>query len=119
MGDERREHERYPTELSVDVRSGEHFLFAYITNISEMGIFVRTDDIRPVGTELTLRFSGPSDDAASIEVEGTVTWVNPVRLGGDNPNPGMGVRFENLTPELREKLVELVRAIAYLHEHSS
>lgn len=117
--DDRREHERFPTELSVDVRSGEHFLFAYITNISEMGIFVRTDDIRPVGTRLKLRFSGPSDDADAIEVDGTVTWVNPVRLGGDNPNPGMGVRFEKLTPELRERLVEVVRAIAYLNDHTS
>ena len=117
--DDRREHERFPTELSVDVRSGEHFLFAYITNISEMGIFVRTDDIRPVGTRLKLRFSGPDDEDDTIELDGTVTWVNPVRLGGDNPNPGMGVRFESLTPELRERLVELVRAIAYLHEHSS
>ena len=116
--DDRREHERFPTEISVDVRSGEHFLFAYITNISEMGIFVRTDDIRPVGTSLRLRFSGPEDEGTPIEVAGTVTWVNPVRIGGDNPNPGMGVRFENLTPELRESLVELVRAIAYLHEHS-
>ena len=116
--DDRREHERFPTELSVDVRSGEHFLFAYITNISEMGIFIRTDDPRAIGTELRMRFSGPESESP-IEVDGTVTWVNPVRLGGDNPNPGMGVRFEKLTPELREQLVELVRAIAYLHEHSS
>ncbi len=117
MGDERREHERFPTELSVDVKTGENFLFAYITNISEMGIFVRSDDPLPIGTEVSLSFTGP-DGARNVKVDGTVVWINPVRPTGDNPNPGMGVRFAGLTPELRERLVEIVRAVAYLHEQN-
>lgn len=115
MGDERREHERYPTELSVDVKTGENFLFAYITNISEMGIFIRSDDPLPIGTEVSLSFASPGGET-SVKVEGTVVWINPVRPSGDNPNPGMGVRFADLTPELREQLVEIVRAVAYLHD---
>ncbi|MEM9071865.1 MAG: TIGR02266 family protein [Myxococcota bacterium] len=117
MGDERREHERFGTELSVDVKNGENFLFAYITNISEMGIFIRSDDPLPVGTTLKLSFEGP-EDTGRVQVEGTVQWINPVRTEGDNPNPGMGVRFDALTPELREQLVEIVRAVAYLHEQA-
>ncbi len=115
MGDERREHERFPTDLSVDVKTGENFLFAYITNISEMGIFIRSDDPLPIGTDVSLSFSGP-DGEGTVKVRGTVVWVNPVRPSGDNPNPGMGIRFANLTPELRERLVEIVRAVAYLHD---
>ena len=113
--DDRRAHLRVVTELRVDVRSDEHFLFAHITNISEMGIFIRSDEPLPIGTELQVRFGGEvsaQSDVALFELEGVVVWVNPVRPGG--PNPGMGVHFPDLTPEERERLVELVRAIAYL-----
>jgi type IV pilus assembly protein PilZ len=43
-----------------------------------------------------------------------VTWINAVRSDGDNPNPGMGVRFVNLLPDDRERLVEVIRTIAYI-----
>ncbi len=115
MGDERREHERFRTELSVDVKSGENFLFAYITNISEMGIFIRSDEPLSIGTEVMLSFEGPSE-GPKIEIAGTVVWINPVRPGGES---GMGVRFDELTPEQREEVVEIVRAVAYLHEDES
>lgn len=119
-GADRREYERYDTELSVDWTSGENFLFSYIANISEMGIFIRSDDPVPVGTELKLRF-GLDRDAESanggrLELDGLVVWVNPVKPGGDNLNPGMGVRFVGLTADQRERVVDLVRTIAYLQE---
>lgn len=111
---ERRRHERFATEIKVDYRSGENFLFSYIRNISEMGIFIRSDDPLPVGTEIELCFRPDGEDP--LDVRGLVVWVNPVKPIGENLNPGMGVRFENLTPELRERLVDLVRTIAYLQE---
>ncbi|MAQ16982.1 MAG: hypothetical protein CMN30_19590 [Sandaracinus sp.] len=116
-GDDRRIHERFSARIAVDVHSdgpsGDHFLFAYIENISEMGIFVRTDDPLPPGTELTLRFTAGEE---RIELDGSVMWINPVREDGDNPNPGMGVRFDSLSPNDRERIVDLVRAVAYLNE---
>lgn len=109
-GADRRTFERFPARLSVDYSSGDTFLFSYIQNISEMGIFLKSEDPLPVGTNLELRFG--TDDP--LEVSGEVVWVNPLRPGGDNPNPGMGVRFRALTPDLRERIVALVRTIAYL-----
>ena len=97
---------------SVDYASGDNFLFSYIQNISEMGIFIRSDEPLPVGTSLRMRF-GP-EGSERLELEGKVTWVNPLKPHGDNPNPGMGVRFLNLTPELRERVVDMVRTVAYL-----
>lgn len=107
---DRRGHIRYPVELEVDYASGDTFLFSYVTNISEMGIFIRSEHPPAVGTALRLRF-GSSD----VELCGEVVWVNPLRLYGDNPNPGMGIQFTNLTVELREKVVDLVRTVAYLY----
>jgi type IV pilus assembly protein PilZ len=48
-----------------------------------------------------------------------VVWINPVRMHGDNPNPGMGVRFIELALEERERLVALVRRLAYLADDTS
>ncbi len=113
-GRERREHERFDAELSVDWSSGENFLFAYITNISEMGIFIRTDDPPQVGASVRMRFA--VEDQEPLSLDGMVVWVNPIRPEGDNPNPGMGVRFSELSPELRERVVDLVRTVAYLQD---
>lgn len=110
---DRREHERFPTSISVDYSGGENFLFSYIQNISEMGIFIRSDDPMTIGSELTVRFG--AEGSEPLELEGVVTWVNPVRDDGESINPGMGVRFTNLTPELRERVVEIVRTVAYLN----
>jgi uncharacterized protein (TIGR02266 family) len=111
-GLERRQYERYETSISVDYSSGDTFLFSYIQNISEMGIFIRSDDPFPVGTLLQLRFAPEGQEV--LEITGEVTWVNPYRPFGDNLNPGMGVRFRELAPEMRERIVALVRTVAYL-----
>jgi type IV pilus assembly protein PilZ len=111
-GIERRQYERFDTSISVDYSSGDTFLFSYIQNISEMGIFIRSDTPLPIGTTLELRFA--PDGQVPMEVLGEVTWINPYRPFGDNLNPGMGVRFRELSPDLRERIVALVRTVAYL-----
>lgn len=112
-GAERRTYERFDAELSVDWSSGDHFLYSYITNISEMGIFVRSNDPPAVGTVLRLRF--PIDGEPPLELSGVVAWINPLRTDRENLNPGMGVRFTDLSPEQRERVVSLVKTVAYLH----
>jgi type IV pilus assembly protein PilZ len=111
---DRRTFDRYDVEWSVDCVASDTFLFASITNISEMGIFVRTTEPLRTGMRLRLVFAPPS--AESFQLEGTVAWVNPVRSNGDNPNPGMGIKFINLKLEQRERLVEVIRTIAYLRD---
>ncbi|MDB4987136.1 MAG: hypothetical protein JWN04_2314 [Myxococcaceae bacterium] len=111
-GIERREYERFDTSISVDYSSGDTFLFSYIQNISEMGIFIRSDTPLPIGTVLELRFA--PDGQTAMQLLGEVTWINPYRPFGDNLNPGMGVRFRDLDADLREKIVALVRTVAYL-----
>jgi type IV pilus assembly protein PilZ len=110
--EERREHERYETSYAVDYASGDTFLFSYLTNISEMGIFIRSENPLEVGSKLRLRFQIENQDP--LIIEGEVAWVNPFNEDGENINPGMGVSFRGLTAELREQVVDLVRTIAYL-----
>ncbi len=112
--DERRIHDRFEVTWAVDCVTGDTFLYASLANISEMGIFVRTVDPLAVGTRLWLSFSPPGHE--TFKLEGEIAWLNRVRPNGDNPNPGMGVRFVDLQMEDRERLVEVVRAVAYVRE---
>jgi type IV pilus assembly protein PilZ len=119
-GSDRRQHERVTVDIEVDYRADDTFLFAYITDISAMGIFVQTNTPEPVGTHLNLCFRIPPIDSGEgrlMELEGEVTWINPCRP--DDPsdrNPGMGIRFSNLGDEDRADLMRMVRTFAFLDD---
>ncbi|CAN5911748.1 hypothetical protein BH11MYX3_BH11MYX3_23950 [soil metagenome] len=105
---DRRRAPRVLLNLEVDYASEENYLFAYITDISATGIFVRTTTPEQPGTQLNLKFG-------TLEVEGQVIWVNPYRPGApDNLHPGMGIRFESLDDDVRNRLLDLIRRFAYL-----
>lgn len=112
-GRERRVHERVAVCLEVDYRCDDTFLFAYITDMSAMGIFVQTTAPKPPGTLLNLRFRAP--DGKRLDVDGRVIWVNQPH-GKDSINPGMGVQFVDLTPAQRDQILGLVRTFAYLSD---
>ena len=114
LGDNRRTFDRYDVEWAVDCIASDTFLFASITNISEMGIFVRTTEPLRTGTRLRLTFAPPG--ATGFILEGMVAWVNPVKDDGNDLNPGMGIKFINLQLDQREQLVEAIRSIAYLRD---
>jgi len=115
---DRRSYERIDVEWSVDCETEQTFLYASITNISEMGIFVATHEPLEVGTRLTLRFAMPGEQSPFI-LFGQVAWVNPIKLLSDNPNPGMGVRFVDLSSENRERIIASVRTIAYVRDNTN
>jgi len=112
-GRERRSYERIPVDWKVDYQSGETFLYSYITNISAMGIFIYSKEPLPIGARINLNFLPPGEDPFALV--GEVAWVNPWHEHGENLNPGMGVRFTELDLEARERLVQLVKTIAYLN----
>lgn len=115
---ERRLSERFAVTWSVDCQTRDTFLYASIANISEMGIFVRTTEPLSLGTLVTLRFAPPTADEPFV-LRGVVQWINPLRPFHDNPNPGMGIRFIDLLPAERERIVEAIHTIAYLRDDSS
>ena len=99
---------------NVDCQTEDTFLYASIANISAMGIFIRTTEPLAVGTPVDLAFSPPGYEP--FKLRGQVAWINKVNEDGDNPNPGMGVRFMELSTEVRERLVDVVRAITYVRD---
>lgn len=117
----RRSETRHEVHLEVDCASGDTFLYAYITDISSMGIFIRTDTPLPVGTSIELGFTPPATSPPGakgdpppkrLELTGEVMWNTTSQTSA--ANPGMGVRFDHASPKTRARLLEIVRAIAYL-----
>ncbi len=114
----RRQHDRIDVSWDVDCETEDTFLYASIKNVSELGIFVLTREPLDIGTRVMLRFSPPGTDEP-FDLQGTVQWVNPVRVLSDNRNPGMGILFVDITTEDRERLVATVRTIAYVRDPSN
>src|SRR5580658_8869944 len=76
LADERRSHNRFDVEWAVDCVADDTFLYAAISNISAMGIFVKTTDPLTMGTRLVLSFEPPGHE--SFKLEGSVAWINPI-----------------------------------------
>lgn len=117
-GDNRRSAERFAIEWSVDCVTDDTFLYAAITNISELGIFVACDKPFEVGTLVTLNFA-PSDGAQPFRIPGRVQWINQARPLHPCKNPGMGIQFVDLNLDDRERIVEAIHTIAYVRDLSN
>ena len=104
MPDTRRDM-RTPITLKIKIKSSnlDQFIERYSVDVSRGGIFIRTKEPLPVGTQL--RFEFQLQDASSlIAGDGTVVWIrehDPARQG---VAPGMGVRFDKLAAESQKVL---------------
>ena len=90
---------RVPVNLRIKFRSEtiEQFVERYAVDVSRGGIFIRTREPLAVGTQLRFDFQ-LQDTTPLMAGEGTVVWIrehDPTRTG---VTPGMGVRFDKLTP---------------------
>jgi uncharacterized protein (TIGR02266 family) len=77
------------TAVSLTVPGVEEFIRLVSDNISEGGIFLRTDTPLAVGTKIRLTISLPNIPAL-LDADGEVAWNRPA--SPDEP-AGMGVRF--------------------------
>lgn len=91
--------------INHEFSSVEQFISEYVVNLSRSGVFIKSDDPLPVGTQVNLRFSVVFEDLEIIEGLGEVVRV--VAPGTPDATPGMGVVFVELTQVSRE-LVERI-----------
>lgn len=110
--DERREKTRYPVRVDVNYRHGDTYLFSSTSNVSELGIFLVSENLKPKDTILALEFHIPNI-RRSIQVSGRVAWVDDGRSGAE---PGMGIQFVDLTDEARRQIKSLIRTMAFIDD---
>ena len=88
--------------VNREFRTLDQFIIEYVQNISKSGVFIKSEDPLPVGTEVNLRFTVIMNELEPIKGLGKVVRVVPP--GGED-TPGMGVVFTRLT-SYSAKLVE-------------
>jgi len=96
----RREHQRF--SVNKEFESVDEFVSEYVTNISKSGVFIRAKRVLPVGTLVNLSFSVLTEDFEIIEGIGRVVRVQ------EKGELGMGVVFQELTPESQKIVDSLV-----------
>lgn len=94
--DERRRSERVPIneEFSSDDST-------WVSDLSIGGVFVHTNELLPIGMIVELRFTVLLDDPLVIEA------VGKVARHSRHP-PGIGVQFSTLTPQMRERVEQVL-----------
>ena len=74
------------------------------------GLFIESHTPPPVGTKLALEFSLPDKPSEWLPAKGLVAWVCP-KADQYTFSPGMGVRFTEINPEIRNCVLELVKSL--------
>ena len=104
-----RQAKRTPVTLKVKFKSEtlDQFIERYAVDVSQGGIFIRTKDPQPVGTQMKFEFQ-LRDGAPLIGGEGTVVWIREPDPSRPAVAPGMGVRFDRLaegSPVVLERIL--------------
>ena len=87
--------------INKEFESFDAFIQEYVTNISETGVFIKSQTPLPIGTQVNLRFTVIMDDIETIEGTGEV-----VRICVDPP--GMGVVFRELSSFSKDLIAKLL-----------
>ncbi|TLY24147.1 MAG: hypothetical protein E6K66_05920 [Nitrospirae bacterium] len=74
------------------------------------GLFIESQCPLPVGTKLALEFSLPEQPSEWLPAKGLVAWVCP-KADQYTFSPGMGVRFTEINPDIRNRVLELVKSL--------
>ena len=107
-GIERRTSPRVPLNVEVSWGSEHNFYTGFTNDISEGGLFIATEQRYQTGDRLQIAMELPGlAHTASIDVE--VRWVRELDDHEDsNTTSGIGVRFVNLTPEIRSAIQSFI-----------
>ena len=103
-----RRYVRRPALIPIVVRAAGNKIQAGVrldtTDLSEGGLFLRSDLLLEVGEDLTLEI--PLSSGKTTVAHGRVAWVT---RGAGAKAAGMGVEFARLSPDDRRALAENLR----------
>ncbi len=99
---------RLPIETSVylEFEKFSGFITEYSENISEGGMFIKSDEPKPVGSVVSFEFR-LADNFRLIQGLGEVVWVRATSGGPEEP-AGMGVRFHEIEQQSRQLIRTMV-----------
>ena len=108
MESNKRQHPRiFTPKVLVRVPSQNRFRAHYLRDLSEGGLFIRTDKPLPVDriVEIDLEFPGWND---TLNLRGRVVRVDDDEAAQKNNAVGVAVRFEGLSDDTQTRLSQLI-----------
>ena len=97
---------RIKTSVAVAFSSAGDLLCGNIMNISCKGVFIETETVLPVDTELALRISFPHD-LEIMDIAGRVAWA---KQASDKSPAGVGIEFVGISFENKRKINSFVES---------
>jgi type IV pilus assembly protein PilZ len=97
---------RIETKIDILFRESGAFIRSYMLNVSNGGLFLKTDNPLPIDSTVTLMMRLPGETEA-MEVQGCVVWSNPKAKNTAFPC-GMGIQFLKMNPDQKKKIEEFV-----------
>ncbi len=99
---DRRGTARIRVKLHARYRSDSVLLDGWVENLSSGGLFLRSDFVDAAGRRASLRLTLPGEPAP-IHAE-----VEVVRVHAELSEPGMGIRFVDISPRERRRLANFM-----------
>lgn len=101
---EKRIHPRFgPLVIKTAFSAGADRREGYLTNVSEGGAFLAVEDPPPLGAEVEIRAMLPWR-LGELRATARVAWRCGTGLEGTGKLAGVGLAFEHLDPEEKERL---------------
>lgn len=109
---DRRKHPRYEVTFRVKFKDAEAFLEEYGKNISKGGIFIKTSNLKEIGSLVRTIIELP-ETGEEIETDGRVVYLIDERIAREkNLTPGMGIQFLETGEEFKEKIERCLNKLA-------
>jgi len=96
-----RHEQRKPVKVFINYRTIDQFFSEMGTNLSTGGVFVKSTNPLPVGTEIKISFNIPQF-GCYLESIGVVVH------NGTAENPGMGIKFKGLSERAKKLLQDVL-----------
>jgi uncharacterized protein (TIGR02266 family) len=98
---------RDPIRIEIMFKEYGSFIKVYMLNITNGGIFIRTDNPLPLDTPVLLRMLLP-DETEALEIEGKVIWDFSKASKKSFLPKGMGIQFVNMSSAAAKKIKAVV-----------
>jgi len=107
MDDERRSSPRYQVQVEVGMQTESNFYTGLTQDLSGGGVFVATHQIRAVGERIKVILTIPGQ-AEPFEILTEVRWVRGTSLSYSAEDPGMGLRFLQMSAHARKVIADFI-----------
>ena len=106
-----RRHPRYEVEIWVDFSTIDLVTSSFVLNLSEGGVFIKSDRPLPLDAEVDLVLTLPT--GAPIRAKGRVAWNHDLAKEAPHGSRGTGIRFVDMPEADRALLHDYVGSLAH------